>query len=188
MKCLLCNYRNPDNEVLKRHYISYHLINQNNYFFKELFSTDVQNIHPKRCDEFQIQFRSWRKKNYCFLVHREQTGGSFDRLALNVLKRRVITYYSLNYSQHKNCYEFFDETVRDFLATFERSFAPTEKVVVQGYMELVNYQPSKIIELESKRVWLTDVFTCKFFNKYVRGKMKNDFLKRIIVNGMTGSG
>ena len=92
------------------------------------------------------------KKNYCFLVHREQTGGSFDRLALNVLKRRVITYYSLNYSQHKSCYEFFDETVRDFLATFERSFAPTEKVVVQGYMELVNYQPSKIIELESKRV------------------------------------
>ena len=128
-----------------------------------------------------------QKKNHCFLVHREQTGGSFDRLALNILKRRVITYYSLNYSQHKNCYDFFDETVRDFLATFERCFVPTKKAMDQGYMELVNYQPTKIIELESKRVWLTDVFTCKFFNQYVRGKMKNYFLKRIIVNGMTGS-
>ena len=30
---------------------------------------------------------------------------------------------------------------------------------MQGYIELVNYQPSEIFELESKRVWLNDVFT-----------------------------
>ena len=54
-------------------------------------------------------------------------------------------------------------------------------------MELVSYQPIEIIELESKRVWLTDIFTCKFLKQYVRSEIKNDFLKRVIVNGMTGS-
>ena len=54
-------------------------------------------------------------------------------------------------------------------------------------MELVNYQPTQIIELESKRVWLTYIFTCKFFNQYIRGKIKNDFLKRVRVNRMTSS-
>ena len=105
------------------------------------------------------------------------------------VKRRSITYYSINYSQHKNVYDLFDagKTVRDFLATLERSFVLTKKVRGQGYMELVNYQPIEIIELESKRVWLTDIFTCKFLKQYVRSEIKNDFLKRVIVNGMTGS-
>ena len=34
-----------------------------------------------------------------------------------------------------------------------------KKMKMQGYIELVNYQSSEILELESKRVWLTDVFT-----------------------------
>ena len=58
---------------------------------------------------------------------------------------------------------------------------------MQAYIELVNYLPSEIIELESKRVWLTDVFTGRYFNQYINGEMKSNFLKRVIVNGATGS-
>ena len=58
---------------------------------------------------------------------------------------------------------------------------------MQGYIELVNYLPSEIIELESKRVWLTDVFTGRYFNQYINGEMKSNVLKRVIVNGATGS-
>ena len=58
---------------------------------------------------------------------------------------------------------------------------------MQGYIELVNYLPSEIIELESKRVWLTDVFTGRYFNQYINGEMKSNFLKRVIVIGATGS-
>ena len=50
------------------------------------------------------------KKNHCFLVHREQqVGGAINQqLPLNILKRGVITYYSINHFQHKNYYDFFD--------------------------------------------------------------------------------
>ena len=39
MRCLTCN-NNLNDEVLKLHYQYYHSINENNYFFKELFLPD----------------------------------------------------------------------------------------------------------------------------------------------------
>lgn len=51
----------------------------------------------------------------------------------------------------------------------------------------MNYQPTEIIKLESKRVWMTDVYIGKFFNKFITGEIKNELVKRVIVNGMTGS-
>ena len=192
MRCLICYYRSPQVEIVKNNYIFYHLINKNNYFFKELFLPDAENIHSKRYNKCQMQFKNYRqKKNHSFLVHKEQqVGGSTNQqLPQNILGRGVITYYSINYFQHKNFYDFFDaeKIVDNFLSTFERSFVSNKKVKMQGYIELVNYQPSEIIELESKRVWLTDVFTGRYFNQYIRGEMKSNFLKRVIVNGATGS-
>ena len=56
-------------------------------------------------------------------------------------------------------------------------------------MKLINYQPAEIIQLEqeSKRIWMTDIYSCKFFNGFVRGQIKNDFMKRVIINEMSGS-
>ena len=34
-----------------------------------------------------------KKRNHCFLVHREQVGGANNHLPINVLKRSVITFY-----------------------------------------------------------------------------------------------
>ena len=119
---------------------------------------------------------------------REQqvAGSTNQQLPLNILRRGGITYYSSNYFQHKNFYDFFDaeKIVDNFLSTFERSFVSNKKVKMQGHIQLVNYQPSEIIELESKRVWLTDAFTGRYFNQYIKGEMKSSFLKRVIVNGV----
>ena len=102
----------------------------------------------------------------------------------------MITYSSINYFQHRNFYDLFnaEKIVDNFLNTFERSLVSNnKKVKMQGYIELVNYQPSEIIELGSKRVWLTDVCTGRYFNRYIRGEMKSNFLKRVILNGAKGS-
>ena len=40
---------------------------------------------------------------------------------------------------------------------------------------------------ENTRVWLTNTFTAKYFNVYVKSKIRNDIVKRIIINGQTGS-
>ena len=101
----------------------------------------------------------------------------------------MITYFSINYFQHRNSYDFFDaeKSVDSFLNAFERSFVSNKKVKFQGYTELINYQPTETIELESKRVWLTDVFTGRYFSQYIRGEVRANFLKRVIVNAATDS-
>ena len=54
-------------ETLKMHYIWHHSINENNYFFIELFSPDA---NSKRCDNCKMDFKSCRlKKN---LLHYNQ--------------------------------------------------------------------------------------------------------------------
>ena len=82
------------------------------------------------------------------------------------------------------------KTVDDFIFSVERKFVTNGKVKVQGSVELINYQPAEsdvIIELESRRIWLTNVYTCVFFNDYVKEKIREGFMKRIIINGITGS-
>lgn len=95
----------------------------------------------------------------------------------------------LNILRRGRSFYFFDaeKSVDAFLNTFERSFVSGEKVKFQGYIKLIDYQTIEIIELESKRVWLTDMFTGRYFNKFIRGEIRAGFLERVIINGTTGS-
>ena len=60
---------------------------------------------------------------------------------------------------------------------------------IQASMKLINYQPAEIIQLEqeSRRIWMTDIYSCKFFNGFVRGQIENDLMKRVIINEMSGN-
>ena len=105
-----------------------------------------------------------------------------------MLKRGPITYFRVNFNQHKNFYNFFEENiVDDFIDSVYVRFVPPGEIKIQGYAELINQQQSEIITSENKRVWLTNVYTAKHFNPYVRGALKNEILKRLIINGETGS-
>ena len=60
-----------------------------------------------------------------------------------------------------------------------------EKSQGQGSMELTSYhlvESELIIEPESRRIWLTDIYTCPFFNDYVKEKIRESFMKRVIIN------
>ena len=129
-----------------------------------------------------------KKKSLFFIAL--QSGG-LNSLPLNISKRSLITYYSINYFLHKNDHVFYDakKTVNDFIFFVENKFVSNGKVNFQGSMELINYQPAEtdqIIELESTRTWLTDVYTCVFFNGYDQEEIKK-IMKRVIINRMTGS-
>ena len=78
----------------------------------------------------------------------------------------------------------------NFILSVGKKLIPNGKVKVQGSVELINYQPPEsnvILELESRRIWLTDVYHCVFFNDYVKKNIKESLMKRVIVNGMIGS-
>ena len=156
---------------------------------RELFLPDS---NSKKCDECQIQFKNCRqKKHHNFLFHRyQQTGGPINQqLPVNVLKRGPITYYSINFYQHENFYDFYDErTVDAFFNSVKNTFVSDDKEYkMQGYFELKNYQWTQPIELENTRVWLTNVFVWRYFNEFIRNEMKKDILKRVIIKGLAGN-
>ena len=116
MECLLCHFRS-DVSDLKDHYITYHFINPTDSHFLNLFKPDYP--EDDKCFECTIGFTNTRKKkNHIFLVHYNQKGGSRSNvdLPLNVLKRNSITYYSINFNQHKDFYDFYSgDMVNEFL-------------------------------------------------------------------------
>ena len=125
------------------------------------------------------------------MFHRhQQTGGAINQqLPINVLKRGPITYYSINFYQHENSDDFYDEKIVDrFFNSVRNLFVSGGKELkMQGYFELKNYQRTELVKLENTRVWLTNVFVGRYFNEFIRNKMEKYILKRVIINGSTGS-
>ena len=125
-----------------------------------------------------------------FLFHYNQAGARRmnQQLPINVLRQGPVKYFSINYTQHKNFYDFSQEGIVDnFLEAVYNRFIPDDEYKIQGYAEIINQQQGESIVSENTRVWLTNVYTAKHFNPYVRNAIKNDILKRIIINQETGS-
>ena len=58
----------------------------------------------------------------------------------------------------------------------------------QGYFEIINQQRSPEFHyLTDQKVWLADVYCFKYFNEIVGGEIKDEIIKRVIVNGQSGS-
>ena len=132
------------------------------------------------------------EKNHNFLFHRnQQTGGATNQqLPVNILKRGPITYCPINFYQHKSFYDFFGQKIVDrFFYSVQEYFvsARGKEFKMQSYFVLKNYQQTEPAELENTRVWLTNVFVGRYFNEFMKSEMRKDILKRVIINGSTGS-
>ena len=192
MKCLLCSFHFLREQLLKKHYVDYHFINDEDIYFKDLFLPDTID---KTCRICNVVFKSpQNKKKHMFLFHYgkdRQIGGNraqrTSTLLINILNRGPITHYSINFTQHKNFYDFFSSGIVDaFLDSVYEIYRPSKGNKIQGYAEIINQQRGEVI-LKDKRVWLTNSFNSKYFNDFVRGEIRDEITKRIIVNGQTGS-
>ena len=184
MKCLLCSLYFIRESILKRHYIDYHYIIDEDIYFKYLFLPDT---FDKTCRICNVIFKSPRnKKKHMFLFHygkHKQIGGNrTSKLPLNILNCGGIINYSINFSQHKNVYDFLSSDIIDvFLDSFYEVYRPLKEHKFQGYAEIINQQKEEVI-LEDKRVWLTNSLTSKHFDDFVRGEIRDGIAKRIIVD------
>ena len=80
---------------------------------------------------------------------------------------------------------FVSDVVDDFLQSVYESYHP-QKNKIKGFFEIINKQRGEAI-LEDNRAWLTNLFITKHFNTFIRTEIKNKIIKRIIVNGQSGS-
>ena len=189
MDCILCHLSFSEVSELKTHYVDFHGVDQANSYFLDLFRTDTLDRKCKKCC---MTLNSKRmKKNHMFLYHYSQAGGARYRLIdlpLNVLRRAQIVYYSVNFDQYRNYYNFLSiDMIDTFLDVVYDAFNPGRNLLYkfQGYFEIINQQRDP--ERTEKRVWLTNVSRFKHFNQFVRGEIKDEIVKRVIVNGETGS-
>ena len=193
MECLLCHFRS-DVLKLKEYYQDYHLIDPKDEKILNLFKPDY--FEDDKCIECSIVFsNSRKKKNHMFLKHyKQQISGSKNNVnaPLSILRRDIITYYSVNFDQHKSFYNFYSsDMIKDFFNNVNHTFKPSKniKYKFQVYFELVNQQRTSDnqIFLTNNRSFLTNVFRFNYSNEFVRAELKNEITKRIIQNGLTGS-
>ena len=164
-------------------------IDPNNFHFKNLF--EESDLNNRLCPSSQLIFSSnIRKKSHMFLCHyyqqpKQQIGGSItDSSCLNILNRGKIIYFSINYDQHKDHYNFFSsDMVPEFLDAIYKSFKPkaATKYKFHAFFELVNQQKidnnQRILDTRS---WFTNVYRFFHFNEFVRQRFEEEILKRII--------
>ena len=190
MECLLCDFKFSTIDGAKIHHVVLHGVDENNPYFLDLFEP---NTLEKKCLKCRVKFDTCRmKRNHMFLFHYNKIGGArqiANDLPLKISKRGQITYYSVNFDQHKDYYDFYSTDMVDiFLDVVYRSFDSQNLTYkFQGYFEIINQQRGSEFNLTDKRVWLTNVYRFKYFNKFVRGEIKDEIIERVIVNGQSGS-
>ena len=87
------------------------------------------------------------KKNHMFLYHYNQRGRARQRanddLPLNIFRRGQTTYYSVNFDQHKDYFDFHSTDMIDvFLDVVYHAFNSQRNLMYkfQGYFEIINQQ------------------------------------------------
>ena len=192
MKCLLCNY---DGEHITQHYIRYHRINKNNYFFKQLFQKNNFCIEKTciRCHKFIPTNKFMIQHN--FLEHYE-----FDERkpaefkSIDIIKNKDITIYQIDFNKHSEEYNFYDshEIVDDFLLNIKTLYKPKNNVLFKADFFIENIQNASVVspnttDIVSIRYWSSEVYSGIYFNDFIVSEIRLDILKRIINNNLSGS-
>ena len=134
MKCFLCGYIANGVDDIKEHYINYHRINKNNFFFQQLMlnQNGFLNRDCIRCHKFMPTKKFMARHN--FLKHYiAGVRKSAEFKPIDVIKNKEITIYQIMFEKHSNEYDFYNslEVVDDFLFNVKRLFKPTNKVFLR---------------------------------------------------------
>ena len=196
MKCLLCNFVVQNEANIKAHYISYHRIDQSNFFFKILIDGGQNSFYGKNCLHCGDFLTTKVIKNFHnFLKHYEMGfEESIDERPIKVTVRGDITIYNLNYHQHHKYYDFFnaERIVEDLIKQVSYLHKPTEKFQFKADFSIENKQnavndSSYMSDIKTLRYWSADVYQGVYFNSYIASGIRNDILKRVINVGLSGS-
>ena len=190
----MCSSKFENQNDLLNHYVTYHNIDENNWFFQKLFQIRDKAAVLRQCirwDEFSTTNK--QKAVHNFLKHYED-GKSipFEEKPFDILRLPALTIYSIEYSKYKDFYNFYnsEDCVDDFLRTVKYRFKSGSKKWIKCSFMIENIQNASYQSLRSflnSRYWTTSPYECNFFNDYVFHGLKQEILSKVIANGMSGS-
>ena len=101
MKCLLFSSNFDNQKDLLNHYVSYHNVHENNWFFQKLFQVKNKSVLKNcvRCKEFQTTEKHQSIHN--FLKHYEEGKATpFEGKLTDIVKYFGLTIYSIDFKKH----------------------------------------------------------------------------------------
>ena len=198
MKCLLCQYNTNDKTELKKHYLKYHNVDENNLFFKKLIDQRNNVIHGRKC-KYCYEFVFSNKVNHDFLKHYDKGlsidfdfDGDLDK-PINITQIGDIKKFEITFKEHSSFYDFFDSVavVDNFLARVKNAMQRYESdVLLRAGFSIENIQQALDNYSEpllQTRYWSTEPIQTKSFNDFVLFKTRESILKRVINDRLSGS-
>ena len=195
MKYLLCDFIALKEEEVFKHYISYQRINPKTYFFVRLFNLENGYFGKEccRCGELLVSRKDRASHN--FLKHYpEGEVKPVEEKPIKVIKNGDITTYQISFEEHKNEYNFYNaqKIADELLFKVASIFKPNSECQFKADFAIENIQdaPSGVAntaDIKTLRYWSTNVYRAVYFNEFVANGIRNDILKRVINNRLTGS-
>ena len=195
MKCLLCKFNANDKNELKKHYVKYHNVDENNLLFKKLIDQRNNVIHGRKCKDCN-EFVFSNKTTHDFLKHYEKGLLSIDfnlDKPVNVTKIGDIQKFEITFKEHSSSYDFFDSVavVENFLNQVRNTMPRYDTdILLRAGFSIENIQQALDNYLEpllQTRYWSTEPIQTKSFNDFVLFKTRESILKRVINNRLSGS-
>ena len=196
MKCLLCKFIAKDKSEIENHYINFHNVDKDNFYFRRLIEKKNNVFCGEKClncKEF-IPTTSF-KRSHDFLKHYEKGKNLSDiEKPISIVDiGSSIKKYEITYREHSSSYDFFDPAslVDEFLFNVKKRIKRrNEYFLIRCGFSLENIQP--ILDnynepLKNTRYWTTDPIETKSFNDFVYFNVRESISKRVISNGLTGS-
>ena len=179
MKCLLCSSKFKDQKELLDHYLSYHNIDENNWFFQKLFQAKNKSLLTNcvRCNEFLTTEK--HKAVHDFLRHYDD-GKSilFEEKPLDILRFPALTIYSIEFQKHSDFYNFYnsEKCVDDFLkhVNIDLSQAITNGLNIENTQNSIR---SDLEPLLNTRYWTNEIYDSTYFNDFIFFGLREDILK-----------
>ena len=130
MKCLLCSSVFKNQKELLDHYLSYHNIDENNWFFQKLFQSDNKAFLKNciRCNQFLATRKE--KAIHDFLKHyNDGKSIPFEEKPLDIIRYPALTIYQIEFKKYNSFYPFFnsEKCVEEFLQNVKYKFHATSK-------------------------------------------------------------
>ena len=193
MKCLLCSSKFKDQKELLDHYLSYHNIDENNWFFQKLFQSNNKTLLKNciRCNEFLATEK--QKAVHDFFRHYDEGKNiPFEEKPLDIVRYPGLMIYYIEFKKHSSFYNFYDseKCVDDFLRNVKYRFKSTNKKWFKCSFNIENTQNSIRPDLQpllNTRYWTTETYDSIYFNDFIFYALRQDILKRVIINTMSGS-
>ena len=196
MKCFLCTLQFENKIKLEQHYLNFHKVNSDNKFYQNLIALGKNNnyLFQKclRCPEFlpTTKFKAVHE----FVKHYNDGNQELaENKPINIEDNKLFTKYSIGIKKFGEFYDFYDpqKVISDFLNNVKAKFqTENDYFIIKGSCVIENIQRSaldNILPITDTRYWSTETYTVNYFNQFIYYNLAEDYSKRVINNGLTGS-